>query len=218
MKGETTGLDSMKWSESESRSVLSDSLWPHGLNSPWNSPGQNTALGSLSLLHGIFPTQGLKPGLPHYRRILYQLSHKGSPRMLKWVAYPFSSRSSLPRNQTRVSCIAGGFFTNWAMKEAIQGDQKQTRVCERHGQVERGVGLMDSVYLSLRGLQEHLWPRLSKLGTKNEYNVYRPTEESKEQIFIVIPHVSRTELFLINFFSNTKQRHKMLLQMILPTM
>ena len=41
--------------------VVSDSLWPHGLDSPWNSPGQNTGVGSLSLLQGIFPTQGLNP-------------------------------------------------------------------------------------------------------------------------------------------------------------
>ena len=65
---------------SESRSVVSNSLRPHGLNSPWNSPGQNTGVGSLSLLQGILPTQGLNPGLLHCRRILYQLSHKGSPR------------------------------------------------------------------------------------------------------------------------------------------
>ena len=43
---------------------------------------------------GIFPTQGSNPDLPHCRQILYQLSHKGSPRILKWVAYPFSSGSS----------------------------------------------------------------------------------------------------------------------------
>ena len=49
-------------------------------NSPWNSPGQNTGVGSLSLLQGIFPTQGSNPGLPHCRQILYQLSHKGSPK------------------------------------------------------------------------------------------------------------------------------------------
>ena len=47
--------------------------------SPWNSPGHNTGVGSLSLLQGISPTQGLNPGPPHYRWILYQLSHKGSP-------------------------------------------------------------------------------------------------------------------------------------------
>ena len=66
-------------SESESRSIVSDSLRPHGLYSPWNSPGQNTGVGSRFLLLGIFPTQGLNPGLSHCRRTLYQLSHKGSP-------------------------------------------------------------------------------------------------------------------------------------------
>ena len=96
----------------------SDSLWPHRLYSPWNFPGQNIGVGSLSLLQGIFPTQGSNPGLPHCRQILYQLSHQGSPRILEWVAYPFSSGSSRPRNWTRVSCIAGRFFINWATREA----------------------------------------------------------------------------------------------------
>ena len=105
-------------SESESHSVLSNSLQPPGLYFWCNSPDQNTGVGSLSLLQGIFPAQGLNPGLLHCRRILYQLSHKGSPRILDWVAYPFSSRSSWPRNWTGVSCIAGRFFTNWAMREA----------------------------------------------------------------------------------------------------
>ena len=63
---------------SESRSVVSNSLRTHGLYSPWNLPGQNTGVGSLSLLQGIFPTQGSNAGLPHCRRILYQLSHQGS--------------------------------------------------------------------------------------------------------------------------------------------
>ena len=105
-------------SESDSCWVLSNSLWPHGLYSPWNSLGQNIWMGSLSLLQGIFPTQGSNPGLPHYRWVLYQLSHKGSPRILEWVAYPFSRGSSQPRNQTGVSCIAGRFFTNWTIREA----------------------------------------------------------------------------------------------------
>ena len=87
--------------------------------SPWNSPGQNTGVGSLSLLQRIFPTQGSNPGLPHCRQILYQLSHKGSPRIQEKVAYPFSSGSFGPRNQIGISCIAGGFFTNWAMREAL---------------------------------------------------------------------------------------------------
>ena len=60
-----------KWRKVKVYSVASDSLWPHGLYSPWNSPGQNTGVGSLSLLQGIFPTQGSNPGLPHCRQILY---------------------------------------------------------------------------------------------------------------------------------------------------
>ena len=107
-----------EWSESESHSVVSNSLWPHGLYSPWNSPSQHTGVGSCSFLLGIFPTQGLNPGLPFCRQIVYQMSHWGSPRILEWVAYLFSSGSSQPRNQTGVSCIAGGFFTNWAIREA----------------------------------------------------------------------------------------------------
>ena len=62
----------------ESRLVESDSLQPHGLYSPWNSAGQNTGVGSLSLLQGILPNQELN----------------------------------------RVSCIAGGFFASWVIKEA----------------------------------------------------------------------------------------------------
>ena len=72
--------------ESKSRSVVSDSLRPQGLYSPWNSPGQNTGVGSLSLLQGIFPTQGSNSGLLHCRWILYQVSYEGN-RPQNW---PFS--------------------------------------------------------------------------------------------------------------------------------
>ena len=71
--------------ESESCSVVSNSLQPHGLYSLWNSLDQNTGVGSFSLLKGIFPTQGLNSGHLHCRQILYQLSHKGGPRILEWV-------------------------------------------------------------------------------------------------------------------------------------
>ena len=61
----------LRWqSESEICSVMSNSAMP------WNSPSQNTGVGSISLLQGIFPTQGSNPGLPHCRWILYQLSHR----------------------------------------------------------------------------------------------------------------------------------------------
>ena len=103
----------MKWK----CSVVSDSLRPYGLYSPWNSSGENTGMGNLSLLQGIFPTQGSNPGLPHWGQILYQLSHQGRPRILEQVADSFSSRSSRSRNRTRVSSIADRLFTNRAIRE-----------------------------------------------------------------------------------------------------
>ena len=90
------------------------SLQPHELYSPWNYPGQNTGVGSLSLLQGIFLTQGLNPGLLHCRQILYSLSHQGSPRILQWVEIPFSRGSFRPRYLCGVSYIAGRFFTSGA--------------------------------------------------------------------------------------------------------
>ena len=97
---------------------------------PWmEEPGRLQSMGSqrvrhdwatsrhvTSLLQGILPTQGSNPGLPHCRWFLYQLSHKGNV----WVAYPFSSGSSQPRNWTRVSYIAGRFFTRWATRGGRQ--------------------------------------------------------------------------------------------------
>ena len=109
--------------ENENNKLLSR-VWlfvtPWTIYSPWNSPGQNTRVGSFSLLQGIFPTQESNPGFLHCRQILYQLSHKRSPRILEWVAQPFSSRSSWLRNWTGVSCIADEFFTNWAIREALK--------------------------------------------------------------------------------------------------
>ena len=116
-----------------------------------SSPGKNTRVGCHALLQGIFPSQGLNPCLPHYRWILYHLSHQGCPWILEWVAmlsskvsspyrdltqvshrvgrfftnwanwvaYPISMGPSWPRNQTGISCIAGGFLTSWDTKEAL---------------------------------------------------------------------------------------------------
>ena len=106
-------------SSSESHSVVSNSLQLHGLYSPWNSPGQNTEVGSLFLLQRIFPTLGSNLGLLNGRQILLPAEPQGKSKNTRVgsLAYPFSSGSSWPRNQTRVSCIAGGFFTNWAIRE-----------------------------------------------------------------------------------------------------
>ena len=78
-----------------------------------DSPGKNSGVDCHALLQGIFPTQGSNPDLPHCRWILYHLSHQGIPTILEWVNYPFSRRSSKPRNRIGVSCFAGGFFTSW---------------------------------------------------------------------------------------------------------
>ena len=69
-----------------------------------DSLGQNTGVGSFSILQGIFPTQGSNPGLPHSRWIIYQLSHHGSPRILEWVAYLFS-RQIFPTQESNRSLL-----------------------------------------------------------------------------------------------------------------
>ena len=84
----------------ESHSVMSNSLRPCGLYSPWNFPGQNTGVESPSLLQGIFPTQGLNPSLLHYRWILYQLSHKG--RQKPFVILPLQN---LSRENFKSHCL-----------------------------------------------------------------------------------------------------------------
>ena len=98
--------------------TLCDSCSPPGSSVQGHSPGTNIGVGCHALLQGIFPTQESNPGLPSCRQILYHLSHQGSPRILVWVAYPFSRGSSRFWNWTRVSSIAGGFFTSWATREA----------------------------------------------------------------------------------------------------
>ena len=96
-------------------------LWnPMDRSPPGSSVhGKNTGVGCHAILQGVFLTPGSNPGLPHCRQFLYRLSHQESPRILEWVAYPFSKGSSQPRNRTGVSCIAGRFFTNWAIREVL---------------------------------------------------------------------------------------------------
>ena len=74
----------------------SPTLQPHGLHSPWNSPGHNTGKCSLSLLQGIFPTQWSNPGLLHCRQILSFLSHQGSSVYCTYNFYPKSLLLFLP--------------------------------------------------------------------------------------------------------------------------
>ena len=87
---------------------------PPGSSVRGDSPGKNTRADCHALLQRIFPTQGSNPGLPHCRQIL---SHQGSPRILEWVAYPFSRGSSQSRNLIGISCTAGGLSTSWATRK-----------------------------------------------------------------------------------------------------
>ena len=78
---------------------MSNSLQPHGLYSPWNSPGRDTGVGSLSLLQGIFPIQESNRGLLYCRQILYQLSHHGSPvSPTKYVSLKKQIQSFFPKS------------------------------------------------------------------------------------------------------------------------
>ena len=93
-------------------------LRSYGLYSPSNSPGQNTGVGSLFPSPRDLPNTAIKPRSPTLQTDSLPAEPPASPRRLEWVAYPFSSRSSRPRSRTRVSCIAGGFFTNWTTRKA----------------------------------------------------------------------------------------------------
>ena len=107
-----------KWkSGSGSCSVMSNSLWPHGLYRP--PPGQNTGVSSLSLLQGSSQPRDQTQS-PASQADSLPAEPQGSLRILEWVADPFPRGSPRSSNRTEVSCIAGGFFTNWAIREALQ--------------------------------------------------------------------------------------------------
>ena len=98
-----------------------DSLRPHGLYIPWNSPGQNTGVVAFSFSKGSSQPRDqtrvsrIADRFRNCRQIFFQLSHNGSPRILECVAYSFPSGSSPRWHWTGVSCITGRFFTNWAI-------------------------------------------------------------------------------------------------------
>ena len=99
---------------------------PPGSSAHGVSPGKNTGVVCHVPLQEIFPTQGSNPGFLHCRWILYHLSHQRSPRILQWVAYPFSGGSSQPRNRAGVSYIAGRYLTSSATRKVWDGHAKKT--------------------------------------------------------------------------------------------
>ena len=103
---------------------LSDSFQPYGLQPtrllcPWEFSRQKYWNGLPCPPPRVLPSPGIKSGLQQCSSILYHLCHQGSPRILEWIAYPFSRGSSQPRNQIGVSCITGRFFTSWALREVL---------------------------------------------------------------------------------------------------
>ena len=101
---------------SEGGSLMSDSLRPHGLYSLWNSPGQNTGVGSLSLLQGIFPIQGSNPGLQPRSPALWADSlpaePQGKTKNTGLGSLPLLQHIFPTQESNGVSCIVGGYFTN----------------------------------------------------------------------------------------------------------
>ena len=98
----------MLWLVTQSCPTLCDPMdySPPGSSVHGDYPGKNTGMGCHALLQGIFPIQGLNPGLWHCRWILYHLTHQGSLRILECIAHPFSRGSSQPRYPTGVSSPA----------------------------------------------------------------------------------------------------------------
>ena len=106
---------------------MSNSLWTHGLYSSWNSPGQNTGMGNLSLLQRIFPTERSDPGLPNCRQILYQLSYKGSPEInmgpMQSITWILESENLSRLEQERDSDVAA-LRCESTQKEAARTDNQ----------------------------------------------------------------------------------------------
>ena len=103
--------------ESESGLVQSDSLQPHELYSPWNSPGQNTGVSSHALLRRIFPTQGLNPGLLHCKWILLPAEPEGKPSIYQITTWPCNptpvniAREKHAPNDTCTPMFTAALFT-----------------------------------------------------------------------------------------------------------
>ena len=101
----------------DSHSLMSDSLRPYGLYPtrllcPWNSPDKDTGVGSHPLLQGIFPTQGLNPGLLYCRWIFCHLSHQGSPRVASFALLHNSLLIHLSwRNDRQSVCFRSTRYT-----------------------------------------------------------------------------------------------------------
>ena len=152
--------------------MVSDSLRPHGLYSSWNSPGQNTGVGSLSLLQGIFPAQASNSRLPHCRWILHQLSHKGSPCFLKPCKFGILGNHEHPENnvfhpsllfpQTHRSVAASGYMCSLVSSASLRKQQLTfsllKMLCPYLGKTWNFV--RENVIQSVPGTFVQIWPEV----------------------------------------------------------
>ena len=132
-----------KWSHS----VVSDSLWPCGLQPPrllrpWNSPGKSTGVGCHFLLQWILPTQGSNLGLPHCRQMLHPLSHQRSccpwlttnPLLGKTCHQPQPSLG-LPKREASLSRLKGAHacrMRNIMLSPGLSGEPISLPVTLQH--------------------------------------------------------------------------------------
>ena len=154
-------------------------------------------MGSLSILQGIFPTQGLNPGLPHCRRILYQLSHKGSPTFLKLIEKNISqAHENIIFEDTQISSIevklffdvASDFYrrtlqcAKWGLRYSVRVYQNGVRQISWHFINMEQPAPWGRVFLPLL-----LWPTLGCLWIFNELiPVYSPTGALGFVIFLLL--------------------------------
>ena len=140
------------------------------MDCPWNFLGQNTGVGSLSLPQGIFPTQESNPGLLHCRRILYQLSHMGSPRILEWVAYSFSSGSSWHQESNR-----GLLHCRWILYQmSYQGSPEWFKIKNnlnqyQHGAQQTSNAKVKPCFPKFTGLEPKLNPTRGRVCSLHAY-------------------------------------------------
>ena len=139
------------------RSVMSDSLQPHGLYSPWNSPGQNTGVGNLYLLQRIFPTQGSNPGLPNCRWILYQLSHQESHS-------PLSPLYQKERGGIYHSLRKRSNHCPWRCEESISSSEEALPERLRSSLIWRVCRLWETSKAAGLEHVHHLWMRRISVG------------------------------------------------------
>ena len=154
-------------------SVVSNSLQPHGLQParlfcPWGFSRQEY-WSCHALLQGSFPTQESNSGLQHCTWTLYPLSHQGSPRILECVADPFSRGSSWLGNRTRVTCIAGRFFTSWDTKEVQRLLYQRINTLPRWMLKKRRCEKLCWVFVSPKDQDLGLWERV---GEDEEHNSF----------------------------------------------